>query len=103
MGIIAFLGVGFIVFLIGGDESLAGYGLSLAATTFFIHISLFDTFLKYSKGDVGLAWLILILASTLVIWIIKAIWWTFGMHKMGKLTLRNLQEFRNRYELLKRR
>ena len=87
-GIIAFLSVGFIVFLIAIDESLAGYGLSLATATFFIHASLFDTFLKYSKGDVGLAWLILILASTLVVWIIRTSWWLFGLHKMGNLNFR---------------
>ena len=87
-GIIAFLSVGFIVFLIAIDESLAGYGLSLATATFFIHASLFDTFLKYSKGDVGLAWLILILASALVVWIIRTFWWLFGLHKMGNLNFR---------------
>ena len=89
-GIIAFLSVGFIVFLIGIDHSPAGYGLSLATTTFFIHASLFDTFLKYSKGDVGLAWLILILASALVVWIIRISWWLFGLHKMGNLNFRYL-------------
>ena len=87
-GIIAFLSVGFIVFLIAIDESLAGYGLSLATATFFIHASLFDTFLKYSKGDVGLAWLLLILASALVVWIIRTSWWLFGLHKMGNLNFR---------------
>ena len=46
MGIIVFLAVGVVVFLIGCDDSHAGYGLSVAATAFFIYIWFFaDTLL----------------------------------------------------------
>ena len=72
--ILAVAGLITVVVVVSDDSastSSASSNLLAVAIAFVIYIEFFDTLLKYSKGDVGLAWLSLILISALIAWIIK--------------------------------
>ena len=64
-----------IIFLAVSDSSRAASAASsnflAAGIAFIVYTEFFDALLKFSKDDVGLAWIYLILISTLATYILK--------------------------------
>jgi hypothetical protein len=75
IGILVFVG-GLLTIGIALSDDLVGTSAAssnflAAGIAFIVYTEFFDTLLKFSKDDVGLAWIYLILISTLVAYILK--------------------------------